>query len=128
MNPMAWKEHLDKLGVVGFFIAAACCLGLPAIVAVFAALALGFLINDAVLLPLLLLFFLGVTLFGLFQGYEKHRKPLPLAVGVVSALAALVFIFVAFSTLLAYAAIAGLVTASVVNIVARQQRNRIHAQ
>ena len=124
---MAWKEHLDKLGVVGSFIAAACCLGLPAIVAVFAALGLGFLINDAVLLPLLL-FFLGVTLFGLFQGYKKHRKPWPLAVGFVSALAAFVFIFVAFSTLLAYAAIAGLVTASVLNIVARQKRNRLHAQ
>ena len=35
---MAWKERLDKLGGVGAFTAEACSLGLPAIVAVFAAL------------------------------------------------------------------------------------------
>ena len=73
MKPMTWKDHVDKLGVAGSFIAAATCLGLPAIVAVFAALGFGFLINDAVLLPLLL-FFLGLTLFGLFQGYQKTSK------------------------------------------------------
>lgn len=123
---MTWKDHWDKLGVAGSFIAVACCLGLPAIVAVFAALGLGFLINDAVLLPLLL-FFLGLTVFGLFQGYQKHRKPWPLVVGAVSAVAALVFIFVAFSTPLAYTAVAGLVAASLLNIVARQKRNRLHA-
>ena len=124
---MAWKDHLDKVGVAGSFIAAACCLGLPAIVALFAALGLGFLINDAVLLPLLL-FFLGLALFGLFQGYQGHRKPWPLAVGVVSAAAALVFIFVVFSKMPAYASVAGLVAAGVLNIVARQKRNRLHAQ
>lgn len=116
---MSLTEHLDKLGVVGSFIAAACCLGLPAIVSIFAALGLGFLINDAVLVPVLLVF-LAVTLFGLFQGYGRHRRIWPLVVGVVSALAVLIFIFVAFSAPLAYVAVGGLVAASVLNVIARR--------
>lgn len=40
----AWKSLLDKIGVVGSFLAAACCLGL-----LFAAIGLGFLIKDAIL-------------------------------------------------------------------------------
>ena len=83
---MPLAKHLDKLGVVGSFIAAACCLGLPAIISIFAALGLGFLINYAILLPVLLLF-LGITLFGLFQGYRRHKRIRPLVVGTVSALA-----------------------------------------
>lgn len=122
---MAWKDHLDKLGVAGSFIAAACCLGLPAIIAVFAALGLGFLINDAVLLPLLL-FFLALTLFGLFRGYRSHGKPGPLTAGVVSAAAAILFIYVVFSAPLAYTAIGGLVAASILNILARQKADRRH--
>ncbi len=116
---MAWQNQLDKLGVVGSFLAAACCLGLPAIVSIFAALGLGFLINDAVLLPLLLVF-LALTLFGLFQGYQRHKRVWPLVVGAVSALAAVVFIFVAFSASLAYIAVAGLVAASVLNVLAQR--------
>jgi hypothetical protein len=34
---MPWKDHLDKIGIVGSFIAAACCLGLPAILSIVAA-------------------------------------------------------------------------------------------
>ena len=119
---MAWQNQLDKLGVVGSFIAAACCLGLPAIVSIFAALGLGFLINDAVLLPLLLVF-LTLTLFGLFQGYQRHKRVWPLVVGAVSALAAVVFIFVTFSEPLAYVAVVGLVAASLLNVIAQR---RVH--
>jgi mercuric ion transport protein len=116
---MPLAKHLDKLGVFGSFIAAACCLGLPAIISIFAALGLGFLINDAILLPVLLLF-LGITLFGLFQGYRRHKRIRPLVVGAVSALAVIVFIFVAFSAPLAYVAVAGLVAASVLNVSAQR--------
>lgn len=44
----------DKVGVVGTTVSALCCLGTPALVSVLSALGLGFLINDAVLVPLLL--------------------------------------------------------------------------
>ncbi len=33
---MSWKAHWDKIGVVGSFFAAACCLGLPAILSIVA--------------------------------------------------------------------------------------------
>ncbi len=46
---MSWKRHLDKVGIIGAFVVAACCLGLPAIISILAAAGLGFLIQDAVL-------------------------------------------------------------------------------
>jgi len=116
---MSLAKHLDKLGILGSFIAAACCLGLPAMISIIAALGLGFLINDVVLLPLLI-GFLVLTLFGLFQGFKRHKRIWPLVVGVVSALAVVVFIFVSFSTPLAYAAVAGLVASSLLNVLAQR--------
>ena len=49
-----WKRHLDQIGVVG----------------------LGFLVNDAVLIPLLVLF-LSVTLWGLYLGKRHHGSWMP---------------------------------------------------
>ncbi len=74
---MGWKEHVDKIGVVGSFIAAACCLGLPAVVAIFTAIGLGFLIDDAVLRPFALVF-LALTVAGQVFGYRAHHRPWPL--------------------------------------------------
>lgn len=62
-----WKRHLDKIGVGGSLFAALCCLGFPALLAILSAVGLGFLVNDAVLIPLLVLFLL-VTLWGLYLG------------------------------------------------------------
>jgi len=115
---MSWKEHLDKLGVGGSFVAAACCLGLPAVVSILGALGLGFLINDAVLLPLLLVF-LAATLTGLWFGYKIHRKTGALVLGGISAVALFVFIFLYAP--IAYTAVGGLVVASVLNVVLRRK-------
>lgn len=117
---MSWKEHLDKLGVAGSLITAACCLGLPAVLSIVAAIGLGFLINDAILLPLLIAF-LVVTLAGLFFGYRVHRQPWALALGGVSAVALYVFIFVHTIAAVAYLAVGGLVVASLLNIFLRRK-------
>jgi len=117
---MAWKEHLDKLGVVGSFVTAACCLGLPAALSIVAAIGLGFLINDAILLPLLIAF-LVVTLAGLFFGYRVHRQPWALLLGGTSAVAVFVFIFVHTIVAGAYLAVGGLVGASVLNVLLRRR-------
>jgi hypothetical protein len=53
-----WKKHTDKVGVFGSVFAALCCLGFPALLSILSAIGLGFLINDAVLLPLLIVFLL----------------------------------------------------------------------
>jgi mercuric ion transport protein len=117
---MEWRNHLDKIGVAGSFIAAACCLGLPAILSIIAAIGLGFIVNDAVLLPLLIIF-LAVTLAGLWFGYRVHRHLMPLTLAGISAALVYVFIFVRTIPALAYLGIAGLIVASVVNVIQRRK-------
>jgi mercuric ion transport protein len=120
---MSWKNHLDKLGVIGSFVAALCCLGVPAVVSIVASIGLGFLINDAILLPLMVLFLL-VTLIGLYLGYRAHRRTWPLILGVVSSLVALFFVFGYTVRVMAYLAMASLALASILNVIARQKFTR----
>lgn len=114
-------QHLDKVGIGGSLFAALCCLGFSALLSILSAVGLGFLINDAILLPLLIVF-LTLTLYGLYRGYQKHRKPGAVVLGGVSTAALLVFLLVFFSRPLAYLAITGLVTASVLNVRLRMQK------
>ncbi|MBI1930357.1 MerC domain-containing protein [Candidatus Poribacteria bacterium] len=106
-------KHLDKLGIVGSLIAALCCLGVPAVLSIFTAIGLGFLINDAILLPLLALFLL-ITLVGLFAGYRSHLRKAALIVGLVSAVVMFLFLFI-FSPI-TYIGLVGLIAASVLNV------------
>lgn len=92
---------------------ALCCLGFPAVLSFLTAIGLGFLLKDAILLPLLALFLL-VTLYGLHRGFKVHRRKLPLALGAVSSVALFVFIFVSAPG--AYVAIGGLIMATVLNV------------
>jgi mercuric ion transport protein len=115
---MNWKGHLDKIGVGGSFIAAACCLGLPAVLSILGALGFGFLIHDAILLPLLVAF-LAMTVTGLWFGYRVHRKTGPLALAGISAVVLFVSIFVYAP--IAYTAVGGLVAASVLNVMLRRR-------
>jgi len=117
---MSWREHLDKFGIVGSFVAALCCLGVPAIVSIVAAIGLGFLIKDAILLPLMVVSLL-VTLIGLYLGYRAHHQPWPLILVSISSLGALIFVFVHTVRPVAYLAMAGLVIASVLNVISRQK-------
>jgi len=120
---LGWKEHVDKIGVVGSFIAAACCLGLPAVVAIFTAIGLGFLIDDAVLRPFALVF-LALTVAGQVFGYRAHHRPWPLFLAFASAVALYVLVFVHANAFGAYVAIAGLVLASVLNVLSRRTHQR----
>src|SRR6266849_6357276 len=109
-----WRRHLDQIGVGGSLFAALCCLGFPALLAILSAVGLGFLVNDAVLIPLLVLFLL-VTLWGLSLGRRHHGSWMPFFTGMVGA--ALTFASIWFgSGLLAGVGIAGLVAASLVNV------------
>lgn len=58
-------RYLDRIGVGGSIFAALCCLGFPALLSTLSAIGLGFLVNDAILVPLLILF-LGITIAGLY--------------------------------------------------------------
>jgi len=80
-------------GSVGSIIASVCCLGFAPALAVLSALGLGFLINDAILIPLLALF-LGLTVWGLLASRRRHGIYYPFYLGSAGAVAAFVGIFV----------------------------------
>ena len=71
----------DKLGFLGTLFASLCCLGVSAIIAPLTAIGLGFLINDLVLLPLVLVFLL-ITLWGLYNGWRRHDDRRPFLLGI----------------------------------------------
>ena len=116
-------KHLDKLGIVGSLITALCCLGVPAVLSILAAIGLGFLINDAILLPSLALF-LVITLIGLFFGYRSHQKKVAVSLGLISAIVMFLFLFI-FPPI-TYVGVVGLIAASVLNI-RYQQRYQANA-
>ncbi len=118
-----WRRNLDKVGVGGALFAALCCLGFPALLSILSAIGLGFLVNDAVLIPLLVAFLL-VALAGLFIGMRHHREPWALALGGVSAVVLLAAILVVHSGALAGLGIAGLVAASLFNVWLRTRQLR----
>jgi mercuric ion transport protein len=80
-----WKKHTDKVGVAGSIFAALCCLGFPALLSILSAVGLGFLINDAVLMPLLIVFLL-LTLVGLYLGVRHHGSWAAFSIGAISAI------------------------------------------
>jgi mercuric ion transport protein len=121
---MSARDHLDKLGVIGAAITALCCLGIPAVLSVVAALGLRFLINDAVLAPILVAS-LALVVWGLARGYYRHRNWLPVALGVAASIALLSASLAWPSRPVAYASIGVLVIASFANVVALRRSQRI---
>jgi mercuric ion transport protein len=109
-------DHADKVGILGATFAAVCCLGISAVLSVVTAIGLGFLIKDAILLPLLILS-LAVALWGLFSGWKRHHNAAPLVLGVLASAALVVFSYFHQSRPLAFASIAALVAASILNII-----------
>lgn len=121
VNAMTAPRHADKVGVAGAAFAAFCCLGITAVVSVVSALGLSFLLNDAVLAPLLILS-LALTLWGLASGWRRHRNVLPLAIGSAAGLALFVTSFLAPLKAAAYASIGALVLASILNVLLLRRR------
>ncbi len=110
-----WQKHTDKIAAAGSLFAALCCLGFPALISIISAIGLAFLINDAILFPLLAVFLL-VTLGGLYFGVRHHGSWLAFIVGAVSAAVTFIFIALAANKLLAGIGIAGLIAASLLNV------------
>ncbi len=85
------KEFIEQFaGLIGAGVAAACCLGLPAVLAALGAAGLGFLIHDAYLFPLFV-GFIALSLWPLHRATRAHgdRRPFWLGVtgGIVGAAA-----------------------------------------
>ena len=121
---MTARDQIDKVGILGAAFAALCCLGVSAVLSVVSAIGLGFLANDAILLPLMIGSLL-VTGWGLVSGYRRHRRPIGLVLAALGGPGLLVFSFVHQVRPLALASIVLLVAASVVNVVFLRRQ---HAQ
>ncbi|NOY71268.1 MAG: MerC domain-containing protein [Gammaproteobacteria bacterium] len=80
-------------GSIGSIFASICCLGFAPILAALSAAGLGFMISDAILIPLLA-FFLILALWGMKSSQKRHGKTTPFYVGVGGAIAAFVGILV----------------------------------
>lgn len=109
-------------GTTGAVITGACCLGFAPLLAALSAVGAGFLIRDAILVPLFVLF-LGFTLWSLWSSRSKHHRPGPFYLGLSSA--AVAFAALWFFVPLAYAGLAGFISASVWDIVALRQRRAV---
>ncbi len=72
-------------GVFGAGIAAACCLGVPVVLAAVGAAGLGFLINDAYLFPIFVVF-IALSLWGLFRSARAHGSLTPFWVGLAGSI------------------------------------------
>lgn len=108
--------YLDKAGLIGSVVTLACCLGFAPVLAALSAIGVGFLINDAVLAPLLL-GFLVLGGVGLWLSRRKHCRWEPLGLHAVSAASIFVFTFVAYFQPLIWLGIVGLIGASVWDVV-----------
>jgi mercuric ion transport protein len=105
----------QSVGLIGAAIAAACCLGLPIVLTALTAIGLGFLIHDAILIPLFMVF-VGINLWTLHSSVNNQAlnktgafSPFKLAsIGAVISVLGLVLSVagIAFATALIYAGLA----------------------
>lgn len=75
------SRRANIAGLFGSGFALLCCAGVAPVLGLLAAIGLGFLIRDAVLVPLLIVA-LGVTVWGLRQGRRCHGRGSPLLLGL----------------------------------------------
>jgi mercuric ion transport protein len=69
-----------------------------------------------------LLFFLLVAILGLALEMRHHRNPWALIVGILSAVTAYGFMYISFNEVIAVLGIAGLVIASLLDVLLRQRQ------
>lgn len=112
------KEQLDRIGTLGSVFAGLCCIGTPALLAFLSAAGLGFLINDAVLLPAMGVF-LVITGYGLAASRKVHGRNEPLIVFAISV--AVIAVTIWFSTVGVVIGLIGLITSTVWNIICQRR-------
>lgn len=119
--PSFWQRNADKIGIGGTTFAALCCLGFPALLAIVSSIGLSFLINDAVLLPLLALSLL-VTLWALYSGIRHHRSWSAFGIGVIGAVLIVLSVWLGHAIYVGVG-IAALIVASLLNVILRIRRS-----
>lgn len=118
----------DFAGVIGATFAALCCAGTPFIVAGLSAVGLSFLKRDSILWPLMIASLL-LALWGFWMGVRQHGQRGPFALGFVCSVgltAGVIFIHGFPAMQVIWASIAGLLTATVWNLMARRGMSKAH--
>ncbi len=69
---MMKNQTKQTTGLVGAAIAGACCLGLTVVISAITAIGLGFLIHDAILIPLFMVF-VGINLWALYRSVKNQE-------------------------------------------------------
>jgi mercuric ion transport protein len=115
------SRFLQSLGFLGTFFAAACCLGVSFLISGLTAIGAGFLIRDRYLLPILALFLLA-SIVGTALSMRRHGRKTPLVVSIAGA--AVTFGGIFLSAPVAYAGIALLLLASILDLLAARQGSR----
>lgn len=88
------RDLIKQLGsALGAIVAAACCLGLPLILSALSAAGLGFLIHDAILIPLLAAF-VALNLWLLWRATGRHSNRQPFWLGVIGGATAVVGLYI----------------------------------
>ncbi len=116
-RPGRFLDWSDRFGALGSLFAAACCLGLAPLVGLISAVGLGFLLDDAVLIPLLVAF-LGLSLYGFWRGFRRHGNRGPLLVGAACAVGTLLFVLAWFQAIGAWLSVGGVLACSGWNVLA----------
>ncbi len=117
-NLVSWTRGARRAtgaGLAGSAVALLCCAGVAPVIGVLSALGLGFLLRDAILIPLLILG-LGVTVWGLWQGRRCHGRSRPLVAGLVASLITVGGVLAWVP--LAFVGFVGVIVASVWNLAA----------
>lgn len=78
--PVQRSRQASLAGLLGSSFALLCCAGVAPVLGLLSAIGLGFLIHDAVLIPLFIVA-LGVTGWGLWQGRRCHGHRSPMLLG-----------------------------------------------
>lgn len=97
------------IGILGSIFAALCCVGTPVLLAFLASIGVGFMINDLILVPLLLVF-LAISIWSMTRSMAAHGQRWPLILAVVSSV--VTFAAVWFSRPLVLLGLIGLIAAS----------------
>lgn len=105
------NRHLKKVGLAGSLFTLLCCLGFGPLIALLSAIGAGFLANDVILAPLLVVF-LVIGGIGLGVTYRRHRHIGPLLIHIAGAIGVFMFTFLLFFSPLVWLGVAGLVSAS----------------
>jgi len=110
------KQLASTLGAA---FAAACCLGFAAALSALTAIGASFLLNDAVLIPLYVLF-LAVSLWLLYRSARAHRSLAPFWVGLAGAGLALVGLWV--NPVLVYGGLLAIVAGNLSDFIRSRRR------